>query len=161
MAKLADAGGLNPPSTNVEYGFKSRPGHHVAGIWLISMQLRFRPLLDHPFFAAGSMSIRWGNAAPCFDDCRRPDACRPLRYRRVCRASQTAFRLDRRSRHVICSCLRHETGDYERARSCCHAQPGFASFRMIPVDSKVGWVRTRYRDPHADRRTRQHRRGQH
>ena len=27
MAKLADAGGLNPPSTHVECGFKSRPGH--------------------------------------------------------------------------------------------------------------------------------------
>jgi hypothetical protein len=24
--------GLNPPSTNVEYGFKSRPGHSDAGL---------------------------------------------------------------------------------------------------------------------------------
>ena len=31
VAKLADAGGLNPPSTHVEYGFESRPGHHLAG----------------------------------------------------------------------------------------------------------------------------------
>jgi integrase len=29
VAKLADAGGLNPPSIHVEYGFKSRPGHHT------------------------------------------------------------------------------------------------------------------------------------
>jgi hypothetical protein len=28
VAKLADAGGLNPPSTHVECGFKSRPGHY-------------------------------------------------------------------------------------------------------------------------------------
>jgi hypothetical protein len=32
VAKLADAGGLNPPSIHVEYGFKSRPGHDCAGV---------------------------------------------------------------------------------------------------------------------------------
>ena len=31
VAKLADAGGLNPPSTHVECGFKSRPGHIYLG----------------------------------------------------------------------------------------------------------------------------------
>ena len=45
VAKLADAGGLNPPSTNVEYGFESRPGHHVAGILPTLTQLRYQPLL--------------------------------------------------------------------------------------------------------------------
>jgi integrase len=31
VAELADAGGLNPPSSRGEYGFKSRPGHLLPG----------------------------------------------------------------------------------------------------------------------------------
>jgi integrase len=34
VAKLADAGGLNPPSTHVECGFKSRPGHQPTVVFV-------------------------------------------------------------------------------------------------------------------------------
>ena len=47
VAKLADAGGLNPPSIHVEYGFKSRPGH------LYEEPLRVLPKLASRSDAAG------------------------------------------------------------------------------------------------------------